>query len=228
MKKIYLLHGWVYTTEKWNPVVEELKKIGFECEILPIPGLTSPIDKPWTLEDYVGWLNDFFADKEKPILLGHSNGGRIAIAFNAKYPEKLGQLILVDSAGLIDRRLKPALKRFVFRHLAKIGKTFTKSEKLRKILYGATNEKDYHEASPIMKETMANLISSDLAPDLSKITAPTLIIWGKDDKSTPLFQGKYIHQMIKGSKIKIIEDANHSPHVSHPKMIAEIISEELK
>ena len=227
MKKIYLLHGWVYTVEKWAPLVEELKKLDIECEMLAIPGLTTTIERPWTLDDYVEWLNKKLGSVEKPILLGHSNGGRIAIAYSAKYPKKLSRLILVDSAGLIDRRLKPALKRLVFKHLAAIGKRFTNSQKLREVLYGTANEKDYLEASPIMKKTMAGLIAVDLAPDLSKIVTPTLIIWGENDRSTPLFQGKLIHQMIAGSKLEIIKGANHSPHASHPQEIAARIKKEL-
>jgi pimeloyl-ACP methyl ester carboxylesterase len=34
------------------------------------------------------------------VLLGHSNGGRIALAFAEKYPDKVKQLVLIDSAGI--------------------------------------------------------------------------------------------------------------------------------
>src|SRR3989338_4234164 len=101
MKKIIILHGWAYSTDKWRPFIEELKKSGVKSKMIKIPGLTSPLDQVWNLDDYVEWLKkNLSKEKGKVILLGHSNGGRIALAFSAKYPEKVGKLILIDSAGI--------------------------------------------------------------------------------------------------------------------------------
>ena len=53
--KIFILHGWTYSTEKWNPLIDLIKKNGFEVEMLNVPGLTEKIDKPWNINDYVEW-----------------------------------------------------------------------------------------------------------------------------------------------------------------------------
>ena len=78
--KILILHGWSYSTDKWAPCLKLLESHGARPELLKIPGLTAPIDRPWTLEDYVRWLKEKTGD-EKVILIGHSNGGRISLAF---------------------------------------------------------------------------------------------------------------------------------------------------
>ena len=56
-----------------------------------------------TLEEYVEWLRSKLADERDVVLIGHSNGGRIAIAFADRYPEKISKLILIDSAGIVHK-----------------------------------------------------------------------------------------------------------------------------
>lgn len=214
---VIILHGWTTEIDKWNPFLKYLPG-----KLLKIPGLTEKIDRPWTLDDYVQWLAKKINNKS--VLIGHSNGGRIAIAFAARYPSKIKKLVLIDSAGIYHNELPHRLKMIAFRTIAKIGKAITTSERLKNLLYKLAREGDYKNANPIQRQTMINLISTDLTPLLSKISIPTLIIWGKDDKITPLSDGKLMRQKIKGSTIKIL-DAKHSPQFTNPKEVARLIHE---
>lgn len=228
MKKIFVLPGWTSSTEKWRPFIKLAKAAGFNPVLLDIPGLTKKTDKVWTLDDYREWLREKLdQEKEKTVVVGHSNGGRIAIAFAARYPEKLKYLVLIDSAGIYHNEFPIRLKRFVFCLIAKMSKKITSSEKLRSLLYKAARETDYKNATPQMRKTMINLISVDLTPQLSKITTPTLIIWGELDKSTPLSDGKLMHKLIKNSKLHIIEGAKHSPHYTHTEKVFRTIFSEI-
>ena len=96
--KIIILHGWTYSFDKWNPFMSLLKSKGLNPYLLPIPGLTDKINKPWNIDDYVKWFWGKIEKEEKIILIGHSNGGRIALNFSIKYLEKVAKLILIDSA----------------------------------------------------------------------------------------------------------------------------------
>lgn len=227
MKRLIVLHGWTYSTDKWQPLVKYLKEKNIEVAFLSVPGLTEETAKVWTLEDYVEWLKDKLASEKQPILIGHSNGGRIAIAFASKYPDKLKRLILIDSAGIFHNKLPLKLKRFIFGTLARFGKKVTSSKKLRNLLYKAARESDYKDAAPPMRQTMVNLISSDLTPQLGQITVPTLIIWGKLDRVTPLSDGFLMHRLIKKSKLQIIDGAGHSPYFTHAALIRQKILEEI-
>ncbi len=215
ISKVFILHGWGYSTEKWNPFLKLLEEKGLKPQLLEIPGLTAPIDRPWTLDNYVEWLKSKLG-KEKVILLGHSNGGRISIAFALKYPELVGRLVLIDSAGVYHGELPIKLKRAIFGNIAKVGKKITTSQVVREALYKLARVSDYKDASPEMRETMASLISVDLTPELNRITSPTLIIWGAEDKTTPLSDGKLMHKLIPGSQIYVVEGARHSPQFTHP------------
>ena len=227
MYKVYILHGWTYSIEKWRPFLDLLEKNGTEYEMLKIPGLTAPLSDVWTLDDYVSWLKPVVSGQGSVVLLGHSNGGRIAAAFTAKYPEMISRLILIDCAGIIQRDFKTLLRKTVFATAAKIGGKVTKSDSIRNLFYKAVGEQDYNKASPILKKTMLNLISQDLEPIFSKISDPTLIIWGNNDKVTPVSDGGKIHKFVSGSKFKIIETAKHSPQFTNPDEVFEIIKQNL-
>jgi len=222
--KIFILHGWTYSTDKWTNFVELLKQSGFEVEILKIPGLSEESNEVWDLEKYSKWLlKKLSKENEKVILLGQSNGGRIAGYFVSKYPEKVRNLILIDSAGIYHKDLHVQIKRFVFGTAAKVGKRFTSSEVLKKFLYRLSGEKDYQNANSNMKKSMVNLIRVDLTDIFEKINTPTLIIWGENDKLTPLSDGKLINRLVINSKLVIIKGARHSPNFTHPKEVLEII-----
>ena len=223
--KILVLHGWTYCTEKWDPFMDIISS-KTDVELLKIPGLTEKLEAVWNLDNYVEWLKTKIGDS-KVILIGHSNGGRISLAFANKYPEKVSKLILIDSAGIYHNELPIRLKRLVFKIIAKLGKKIINSEKLRKILYKLSREGDYENASPTVKKTMLNLITTDISFLLPEIKIPTLIIWGENDNTTPLKDGALMHKLIRGSKLKIISGARHSPQFTHPKEVAKIIYKNL-
>jgi pimeloyl-ACP methyl ester carboxylesterase len=225
MKKIYILHGWSYSTEKWQPFLALLKKKGFDTVMLNIPGLTAPLDKVWDVVDYVEWLKKMLEkEKGKVILVGHSNGGRIALAFTSNYPEKVDRLILLDSAGIYHNELPIRIKRLLFGFLSKAGKRVTRSPKLRKVYYKLVREHDYERANPALRKTMQNLITNNILPFLSEIQTPTTIIWGENDTVTPVSDGKIMQNELKNATLHIIKNARHSPQFTHVKEVVDIIA----
>lgn len=228
MKKIYIVHGWAYSIDKWDDFCLELQKRGFETKILKVPGLIYKLDKTWDLNDYLNWLEkELKSEKEKLILLGHSNGGRISIAFAKKHPDRIKQLILIDSACVYHNELPIRLKRSSFKILAKIGKRFTSSDQLKKILYKIARTSDYNEADSVMKKTMLNLLESDKNRYYENLDVSTMIVWGEKDKVTPISDGRIIKDNVRRSKLFVIPEAKHSPQFTHPKQVADIIKANL-
>jgi pimeloyl-ACP methyl ester carboxylesterase len=227
MKKVIILHGWTKKLDKWDQFLKLLKKNKeYDIAFPKIPGLTEKLNIVWTLDDYTAWLRDSIdKDKNKVILIGHSNGGRIALSYTHKYPEKVEKLILVDSAGIYHNQLAVKLKRLMFKNIAKIGKKITSSSTLKNLLYKVARESDYKDLDENTKKTMVNLISTDLTPVLSKIKIPTLIVWGNEDKITPLSDAFTMNQLIKNSELEIIQGAKHSPMFTHPEKTASIVLE---
>lgn len=226
--KIFILHGWTYSIDKWLAFAGKLKSNNLDPAVLKIPGLTDKIDRPWIMEDYVNWLLGKVKNKKrKIILIGHSNGGRIAMAFSIKYPEKVEKLILIDSAGIYHDELYLKLKRGFFGIVAKTGRKFLKLKFAKDFLYFLVGERDYKEASENMKRTMINLLEWEKTFRPEEVAVPTVIIWGKHDGMTPVSDGKLLNEKIISSKLYIVNNARHSPQFSHPKEVSEIILENI-
>ena len=227
-EKVYILHGWAVdekNAQKWQPLVSALAGVGIEAEVLKIPGLSSQLDEVWNIQNYVDWVDTQLAHEHEIILLGHSFGGQIACKYVAQHPAKVKKLILIDSAGIRPKSLLAQLKRGTFWVAAKVGKIFSQSEQLRKILYTLAREHDYQSASPILRQTMAQVLKADVTRDLPKIHCSTLIIWGSDDRVTPLSLGQIFHILIPKNQFQVIVGARHSPQFTAVEEVTKIISQ---
>lgn len=219
MKKpvLYIIHGWTYTVTPWARTIAMLEKKGLKVEMLHVPGLTTTSRKVWTIEEYARW-----ADRNLPdgaIALGHSNGGRILLNLCSQKPEKLKQLILLDSAGVYE----PSTKRDLSRGLSKKFGFLKKIPGFAKVWHKLTGTTDYARAPENMKKTLANMLDSDVKLDLAKVTTPTTILWGAADAVTPPRQAEVMHDKIPNSTLEIFPEWTHAPYISHPGELARAI-----
>jgi len=226
--RLYIIHGWTYTLQNWQDIARLLKDAGIEPVLLKVPGLTAKSDKEWTVEDYIAWLDEQLAGEKHPIIVGHSNGGRIALAYSLVFPERFKKLILVDSAGVGHLEKKRRAKLKFLSSLARLGKVFGYIPLVRKIFYRLIGASDYYNAPPNMKRTMQNMLAYDAKIDLSKIKTPTTIIWGSEDKVTPLADGLTMKRLIVGSALHIVYGAKHAPMKTHPKEVTQHILQALE
>ena len=215
---LLLLHGWTSlpeTKQKWQPFVQALEKIGCPVVFLPLPGLTAPLEESWDLDAYVTWLESKVVKYSSYIVLGHSFGGQIATKFSSR--NQVGQrgLILVDSSGIPDRRIKSKLKRWTFFLLAKVGKQIPFAHTCKPLLYRLARERDYISATPKQKTTMRKVIREDLSKIAQMISVPTLLIWGAKDATTPIAMAQELLRYIPNSRLAVIEGARHSPQYTH-------------
>jgi pimeloyl-ACP methyl ester carboxylesterase len=216
-KTLVILHGWQSKVEKWSDFRALMEKQGWKVFLPSLPGFgENKLKKPWNLNNYVDWFNGWLKKKKitKFCLLGHSFGGRISIKYAANKPKELGKIILIGCAGFEKRA---TLKNLFFLIMAKAGKIlfflppfcFLKSW-ARWLLYKLAGEKDYFEAGKNLKETMKKVIGQNLTKEIKKINNSTLIIWGREDKITPL---KYVGILKKGiakNKILVYDNSGHN------------------
>lgn len=215
--KLYIVHGWTYTTDPWEKTLASLKKQGLEVEMLHVPGLTSPSKKVWTIDEYVRWADRHIPDGA--VALGHSNGGRILLNLCAEKPDKLAHLILLDAAGVYE----VSSKRDVTRSISKKLSFLKKVPGVEKVWHKLTGASDYARAPKNMKVTLSNMLESDKELDLTKVKVPTSILWGEADSVTPVRQAEKMHQKIIHSTLEIFPDWTHAPYISHPLELAKTI-----
>lgn len=219
---LYIIHGWTYTVEPWKKTFELLMDEGFNLKMLHVPGLTSPSDKVFTIEDYVEWADANIPDGA--VALGHSNGGRILMNLCAKKPEKLKYLILLDAAGVYE----PSTKKKLVEKMAKIGKPLKKLPIVNKAFHRLTGTTDYSRAPENMKKTLVNMIESDKNLDFKKVTTKTMILWGKKDTTTPPRQATKIYEGLPNAELKFYANWTHAPYISNPDELARALSALLK
>ncbi len=226
--KVYIVHGWTYKLDMLHTLHDGLCQRGIGAVLLKVPGLTKPSDKVWTIDEYVEWLHEAIKDDKHPVVIGHSNGGRIALAYDIKYPGRFKHLFLIDAAGVSHQELLSRVKLATLRILSRLGKPLAKLPFIKKAFYKFINASDYNNAPHNMKLTMRNMLAADKELDISKITTPTTIIWGREDTLTPLSDGKKMHACIEGSTMHIIDGARHSPHFTHTSEVLDIIEKDIE
>ena len=215
---LYIIHGWTYTVEPWARTLEILAENGIKVEMLHVPGLTSPSDKVWTVEDYAEWADEMIPSGA--VALGHSNGGRILLNLCAEDSEKLKYLILLDAAGVYEVSRKKQLVQW----LAKLGRPLRKIPLIDKIFHKITGTTDYSKAPENMKQTLVNMLESDKTLDFSKITTKTCIIWGKKDTITPPRQATTMYERLPNAELKFYADWTHAPYISNPEELARVLT----
>ncbi|MDB5163474.1 MAG: hypothetical protein JWS12_91 [Candidatus Saccharibacteria bacterium] len=224
-QKLFIIHGWTYNLEKWTVITDLLTKEGFRPVQLKVPGLASRSKKVWDIDSYMAWLDQQLEGEEHPIVIGHSNGGRIALAYAQKYPERLAQLILIDSAGIPnDHYLTAKLKLKTLRGVSKLGQPVKRVPGVRRVFYKIIGARDYEQAPPNMKKTMANMLAADKTIHLRSIKTPVTLVWGRNDSTTPLRDGRLMRRKIRGAKLFVVEGARHAPMATHPQKVAQIIA----
>ncbi|MFH1780554.1 MAG: alpha/beta hydrolase [Candidatus Nealsonbacteria bacterium] len=225
METILILHGWGSRAEKWSKVKKLLENHGYNVLVPDLPGFgENPIlSRPWSMDDYVGWVKEY-CDKNnlfQIILAGHSFGGGLAASFSSKFSGEIKKLILVDSA--IIRVKYPQME--LLARIAKILKVFSFLpfyKLIRKFFYKFVIS-DYVGLEGAMRETYLGVVKKDLSGCLSFISVPTLLIWGKEDKITPLKDAWAIKERIVGSKIEIMPNVKHCPYLEAPEILVEKI-----
>lgn len=214
-KKVVLLHGWGGCADSFLPVFNYLSQ-RYKVYSIDFPGFgqSSMPDKPWGVDDYKNLLLKFFdaLNIDKACIIGHSFGGRVTIMFASQHPERVEKIVLVDSAGLIPKRtLKYYYKVYKFKLFKTIFTALTpgadKEEKLEKF-YEKYGSKDYRE-SKNLRQTFVKVVNQDLRGYLPKIKSPTLLIWGENDKDTPVEFGKIMEREIPDAGLIVFKGAGH-------------------
>ena len=200
--ELILLHGWGMNLETFDNLCRELSE-DFTVYQIDLPGFgLSDIPYAFTIDDYVEIINKFINELKiiNPVILGHSFGGRIAIKYASIYD--VDKLILVSTPGIKEKfSIKKYIKIKIYKFFKKLKFNFN------------MGSNDYRNANSILKKVLVMAVNYDLTESLLKINVPTLLIYGQKDKTVPLYIGKKLNQLIKGSGLVVVPNCSHFPYV---------------
>ncbi len=197
---LVLLHGWGANGKSFS-MLSYLKRDYQTLEIDFPPFGKSEEAQGWNVFSYANMVISLCQHLkiDKCHILGHSFGGRVAILISAFQKELVDKVVLVDSAGM-----KPKRKHSYY--FKKMEFWLRKRFGLDTSLMGSS---DYRSLSPNMKKTFSRIVSTHLEEYASLMKQKTLIIFGKNDKETPVYMAKRLNKLIKNSHLIIIEGCGH-------------------
>lgn len=185
--------------------------------IVPLhPGFSESGDDPAMneLNDYVMHYLDLFdvLGIDKTRLVGFSLGGLLAAKFASAYGHRVSRLVLVGPAGLRDKaqptsdlfRLPPEQIPMMLANNFDIIKPYL-PEKPDLDFMGAR----YREGSTLARLLWERPWDVKLPRYLHRLTMPTLLVWGEDDKLVPVGMAQTWRKFIPKADIKIFKDAGH-------------------
>jgi pimeloyl-ACP methyl ester carboxylesterase len=210
-----LLHGWGGEGASLHPLAAHLAQ-RFRTITPDLPGFggTAPPPGDWGVPDYAAWTLQLLGKLgvDRALFLGHSFGGRIAIFLAATQPSIVDRLILVDSAGIRPER---TTTRQAATAISKAGRAASAvplvgglAERLRGRWHRAVGAEDYANAGPL-RGTFVRIVNQDLREMLPRIGAPTLLLWGAEDDSTPVSDAHLMEQLIPDARLTVFPGAGH-------------------
>ena len=230
---ILILPGWGNTRQTFNTIINELKKEN-TIYIIDYPGFgNSPTPKKdLTIYNYSEIIYSFIEEKNLSniIIIAHSFGGRISSILLGKYHLKINKLILIDVAGI--KRLNIVLKiKTLYYKILKLLTNLLPLEKkyrFRRKLFLKYSSQDYLSLPNNMYKTFKNIINENLYKYYKKIHNTTLIIWGKNDRDTPIKNAKKLKKIIKKSILITFNNAGHFSYIDKEKETLHLIKNFIK
>lgn len=223
-KTLLILPGWMRATNEWLPVAKQFSA-EYQVILLDLPGFgkTQKPETTYSIYDYADFVEHFLNkfDEKQVTLLGHSFGGRIGIILGAK-TKLITDLLLIDAAGVEKRTTIAKMKIQLF----KLAKIFL-PKKFVTQLRNKLGSQDYKTAGE-MRNIFIKVINEDLSHLLSKISVPTLLLWGNKDEEVPEWKTKLMKKLIPNAKLRVVWGAGHNPHLEKPAEFMEILNDYLK
>lgn len=217
---IIILHGLMGGLSNFDGVANFFPEKGYKIVIPELPIYTQNILKT-NVKAFAKFVKDFITYKgyEKVILLGNSLGGHIALYHTKMYPEKMAGLIITGSSGLYESAMGESYpKRGDYEYIKKKAQdVFYDPEVATKEIVDEVFATVNDRIKLIKTLTIAkSAIRHNMAKDLPKMTTPTCIIWGKNDKVTPPEVAEEFNALLPDSDLYWIDKCGHAAMMEHP------------
>lgn len=203
---VLLLHGWGQNIQMMRPLGDNLCS-NHRITIIDFPGFGESSEPPvaWSVRNYAV-LVEKLVEKlniKKPTVIGHSFGGRVAIYFSADNP--IDKLVLFGSPCMKEKEELTLSVRI----LKKIKK-LPGMDKFGDFMKQYIGSPDYRAASPIMRQTLVNVVNEDLTSFARRIEEPTLLIWGEHDEAVPVEEARELEKIMIDAALIVLPGTHYA------------------
>lgn len=232
---LILMHGLGGYAERWTNLIPLLsKKFHIFAPDLLGYGQSDKPSEDYTPELFVRFVFDFIESLgiKNTFMIGTSLGGQIVAECASTQNPIIKKIILISPAGIM-RKSTPTLDAYT---MAALYPTKESVKNAYQMMVGP--EKQVSEISierfvtnmsrPNAKMVfLSTLLGLKNAPDiyekLAKISIPTLLIWGREDKLIPFEYSQQFFSSIKKCEFVPMDGCGHSPYVEDPEKLSEFI-----
>jgi pimeloyl-ACP methyl ester carboxylesterase len=208
--------------EKFRAVLYDMPQYGQSAKIV----LTEPRLK-YNARILNGFLTELNIDKAH--IVGNSMGGQVGMKFGIDYPDRLSRLVIIGSGGVAPIFVPSPVEgvKMIARYYKGDGPSREKlRELLQTILYDAsflteeTFEERYQasidpETVELFAKRQQEMPRENLGPDLHKLKAKLLAVWGMDDRFGALDGGLQITRTVPDGQMHIFTRCGHWAQVEH-------------
>ncbi len=224
---VVLIHGAGGNHLYWPAQLRRLPDERILALDLPGHGKSSGVGHH-TIDDYAGEVVAFIEALRIPhvVLVGHSMGGAIALHVAIEAPERVVGLGLLGSAARL--KVSPALL-----HMA--SDPSKAEDTVHMIVENSFAEKTSPRLKELaerrMQETRPSVLYGDLAAcdafdpgaRVADIAAPTLILFGSEDRMVPIGAGRLLQDRMQQARLELVDNAGHMVMLEQPEQVADIL-----
>lgn len=197
---LLLVHGLAGSSGWWRHNVPVFSK-HFTVYLLDLVGYGSNRAlRPMSIANAANCLGEFIGQLPagKAHVIGHSMGGQICTHLAAEHPERVERLVLASASGMV----RSDLLRMMLR--------LPSTSRYGRLNFIPTLAYDSLRSGPLnLLLSALDILSNDVTDALAKIVAPTLLIWGEQDKLVPVEVGQGVHQALQSAWLEVIPNAGH-------------------
>ncbi len=226
---LVLLHGFIIDGRVWRTQMQDLSR-DFDCIAWDAPGCGQSLDpgENFSMTKYADCLTGLLesAGVSSAHVVGQSWGGTLAMELYRRHQPRVSSLILVDTyAGWTGSLGKEAAAQRLARCLREsempadkwipqwVPDAFSNGAPRALLDEYALIMSDFH---PVGFRAMSRNVAPDFRQVLPLIDVPTLLIWGDDDKRSPLSVAHQFREAIPGANLVVIPNAGHMSNMEQP------------
>lgn len=237
---IVLLHGFLENKNMWNDFTKHFShKHQIICIDLLGHGLTGCLGYVHTMEDQADMVHHLLTELgvRNTIMVGHSMGGYVALAFAELFPEYVKGLVLVNSTAKADsperkenrERAIKAVKED-FRIFVRLSISNLFSEDNRQKMTSEIREVQKQALETPLQGIIAALEGMKIRKNrevlLHSTAYPKLLVLGKKDSVLNFTENE---TQIEGTSVDIAAlEGGHMSHIENPEELIEIVSQYLR
>ena len=226
---LLFLHGWGSNAKNMRPLADALSSL-YQTHTIDLPGhgASPPPPTPWGVPEHAALLRAYVQNEiQNPVtVIGHSNGGRIALymASTADCADLIERLVLISPSGIEPERslgyhlrssLASALKA-PFQALPSSLRAPAMDWLRHSLVWRLLGSSDYNTLSGTMRETFVKTVNHHLNGALKRIEVPTLLFWGTEDEAVSHRQMNVIEDAIDDCGLVELDGAGHYGHLDAP------------